>query len=94
LVQKFPVDVIEKLLASHLITLFQKLEYVQGELESSGETTVFLGMPTDFRIDVQGSLNMAVNYGYEDHIITKHNRSLKVAVQGPDFWPTPSTYVM
>jgi hypothetical protein len=22
----------------------------------------------------------------------KHNRSLKVAVQGPDFWPTPSTY--
>jgi hypothetical protein len=21
-----------------------------------------------------------------------HNRSLKVAVQGPDFWPTPSTY--
>jgi hypothetical protein len=23
----------------------------------------------------------------------KHNRSLKVAVQGPDFWPTPSTYI-
>jgi hypothetical protein len=22
----------------------------------------------------------------------KYNRSLKVAVQGPDFWPTPSTY--
>lgn len=55
--------------ASHLITRFQKLEYVQGELESSCETTVFLGMPTNFRIDVQGSLNRAVNYGYEDHIM-------------------------
>jgi hypothetical protein len=27
----------------------------------------------------------------KDGIIMKHNRSLKVAVQGPDFWPTPST---
>jgi hypothetical protein len=25
--------------------------------------------------------------------ITKQNRSLKVAVQGPDFWPIPSTYI-
>jgi hypothetical protein len=25
--------------------------------------------------------------------VGKHNRSLKVAVQGPDFWPTPSTYI-
>jgi hypothetical protein len=24
-------------------------------------------------------------------MIGKHNRSVKVAVQGPDFWPTPST---
>jgi hypothetical protein len=23
----------------------------------------------------------------------KHNRSLKVTVQGPDFWPTPYTYI-
>jgi hypothetical protein len=24
---------------------------------------------------------------------TRRDRSLKVAVQGPDFWPTPSTYI-
>jgi hypothetical protein len=27
-------------------------------------------------------------------VVVKHNRSLKVAVQGPDFWPTPSTVVV
>jgi hypothetical protein len=25
--------------------------------------------------------------------LVKHNRSLKVAVQGPGFWPTPYTYI-
>jgi hypothetical protein len=27
-------------------------------------------------------------------LFIKHNRSLKVAVQGPDFWPTPFAYII
>jgi hypothetical protein len=40
---------------SHFITLFQKLEYVQGELESSDESSLFLGRPVNLRNDVEGS---------------------------------------
>jgi hypothetical protein len=55
--------VFEIYLVNHLITLCQKLDYDQGELESSEETAMFLVMPSNFRSKVDGSENMAVNFG-------------------------------
>jgi hypothetical protein len=52
------MEVTKKPIATHLITLCQKLDYIQGEMESSHETAVFLGMPTNFRIDFYSSFGL------------------------------------